>query len=379
MWWSAEILRSQPTHGNYARPSGAAFENRELTFTVSGSLGKARERLTALCQSKPAIIDPGDCNVQEPTLADFPSDPRFQRKGEIFIQWVRLCAIMGRVAKTLYRPGTENNASATTSQHIQELSNWINALPPHLQLPIQTSRTTHFDRDVHQLHLPYLTTVIILHLKRSAHPLPQALPPAILAASCIARILRDILARGNSRFLMAITCWYTGTAFIPLLQASHFPHLSKDANECLDILERTVEQLNTMWASANVIRGGFQRLRNTSEETSERVAQLGKQPTETQRAPATSARFSQVSDALLTTGGGSGTLPVQEDEFDWTTLFPFVTRETSSIADSILTGREQGVITRAFPSPENTLFHEALMTQFDDLFTIDGLDFMPTL
>lgn len=293
---------------------------------------------------------------------------------------------MGRVAKTLYRPGNENNDSATTSQHIQELSDWINALPPHLQLPIQNSRTTNFDRDVHQLHLPYLTTVIILHLKRSAHPLPQALPPAILAASCIARILRDILARGNSRFLMAITCWYTGTAFIPLLQASHFPHLSKDANECLDILERTIDQLHTMWASANVIRGGFQRLRNTSEETSERMAQLGKQPAEAQQlAPATSTStstgFAQVSDALLSTEGidhRAPVAPVEEgEEFDWTALFPFVTRETSSIADSILTGREHGVITRAFPSPENTLFHEALMTQFDDLFTIDGLDFMP--
>lgn len=336
---------------------------------------QARERLTALCQSKPAIIDPDDCNVREPSLLDFPSDPRSQRKGEIFIHWVRLCAIIGRVAKTLHSPGCKNKPSVTAEDHLKELSNWIKSLPSHLQLPIQNSRTSHFDKDVHQLHLPYLTTIIILHLKRVENPLPQALPPAILAASCIARILKDILARGNFRFLMAITCWYTGTAFIPLLQASHFPHISKEANECLDILERTAEHLRTMWASANVIHMGFQRLRRGAITTSERSGM--QDSISTRQQPEQNGEAQKLASLPNVPSNTDNDRQDSIDNVDWMVLFPFITRQTSSIADSLLTGRGHGAMTRAFPYPEHAFFHEALMTQFDDLFTMDALDVLP--
>lgn len=342
---------------------------------------KARERLTALCQSKPAIIDPADCTVREPSLADFPEDPAFQRKGDVFIRWVRLCGIMGRLAKTLYRPEKDDKLSAST-KHLYELSDWINTLPPHLQLPIRSARTQRFDRDVHQLHLPYLTTVIILHLKRSSHSLPQALPPAIMAAYCISRILRDILARGNSRFLMAITCWYTGSAFIPLLQASHIPHLAKDANECLDVLERTAEQLQTMWASANLIVGAFRRLRRTTPEATARTA-AEKDPSAHQQTTTSQRSHEGEGSTSLPTpvmGGSTGDKPGESGAaFDWLTLFPFVTHETSKIVASLLNDRDHGVVTRVFPSPENTMYHEALMTQLDDMFAIDGMDFMTVI
>lgn len=299
----------------------------------------------------------------------------------MFIQWVRLCAIMGRLAKTLYRPENDDNRLTASTPHLHELSNWINNLPPHLRLPIGSARTHRFDRDVHQLHLPYLTTVIILHLKKSTHSLPQALPPAIMAAYCISRILRDILARGNSRFLMAITCWYTGSAFIPLLQASHIPHLAKDANECLDVLERTAEQLQTMWASANLIVGGFRRLRRTAREAAARTVSEKELPANPPRSHQ-QGHEGEDPNTLSTpmTGpaatGARSLAGADSDAFDWLSLFPFVTHETSGIVASLLNDRDQGVVTRAFPSPENTTYHEALMTQLDDLFAVDGLDFM---
>lgn len=255
------------------------------------------------------------------------------------------------MAKTLFRSGPSSD------NHLQELANWVNSLPAYLQLQIGSSQTRHLDRDVYQLHLPYLTTVIILHLKRSEHSLPQALPPAILAASCIARILRDVLARGNARFLMAITCWYAGTAFIPLLQASRVSHFAQEASECLDILERTVDQLQSMWGTANVIRQGFERLRATASELP---------------VPNTSAEggLIQVQDRRQTS-----------DTFDWTRLFPFATRDTNGIADRLLADREPGSMTEVHP-PGDLLFHEMLMSQFDNIFvdTPDyNFDFMTNL
>lgn len=173
---------------------------------------------------------------------------------------------------------------------------------------------------------------------------------------------------------MAITCWYSGTAYIPLLQSSHIPRLSKDANECLDILERAVEQLQKMWASANIIHEGFRRLRNTAEETCARTAMLDHLPNN----PPAPLQHNHANDLPGFLNTKPQNMPIEERDFDWTALFPFVTRQTSNIANTLLTGKEQGVETRALPSPENGLFNEILMAQFDDLFAIDGYEFMPT-
>jgi hypothetical protein len=321
---------------------------------------QARERLTSLCQSKPAIINPDDCSIQKPTLADFPPDPQSQHQGEIFIYWVELCASIGRVAKYLLKSNA--NSGLPQEELREELVAWVHSLPPRLRLPINTARTTTFDRDVHQLHLFYLTTIIILHLKRSGGQLPQALPPAILAASCTARILRDILARGNTRFLMAITCWHTSTAFIALLQACRIPHLSKSANEDLDILAIAVKELQKMWASANAIAQGFDRLRKPPS------AGFDNNPVNAQNT-------SYAEPHQPHTDLASESAAEVGDNFNWMRFFPFVSKSTGGIAESLVSGCEQGTATRGFPSPNNNFFNGTVLAQWVDLFDpFDAID-----
>ncbi|KAF2854208.1 hypothetical protein T440DRAFT_442756 [Plenodomus tracheiphilus IPT5] len=361
-WWTSVIIRHAQQMNIHREPSVDDPNRNRLELGLRRRIwwtAFARERLTSLCQSKPAIIDPDDCNIQEPTLADFPSDLQSQHQGEIFIYWVRLCAIIGRIAKYLLK----SNAGSGELQNAlrEELVGWVHSLPARLRLPIDTARTESFDRDVHQLHLFYLTTIIILHLKRSGGQLPQALPPAIIAACCTARILRDILARGNSRFLMAITCWHVGTAFIALLQACRIPHLSRSANEDLDILSIAVRELQKMWASANVIAQGFERLRKAQSATN--VSQQF----------VTSAGMHNALDADFPQSPGLNNLTNSthanlEDDFDWMRFFPFVSKSTGGIAESLLSGRELGTATRGFPSPNNELFHGTLLAQYQDLF-----------
>jgi hypothetical protein len=289
-----------------------------------------------------------------PTLADFPPDPKSQHQGEIFIYWIRLCAIIGRIAKFLLKSNI--NSNFIQQELREELVVWVHSLPPRLKLPIGTNHTMGFDRDVHQLHLFYLTTIIILHLKRSGGQLPQALPPAILAASCTARILRDILARGNSRFLMAITCWHVGTAFIALLQACRIPHLSKAANEDLDILAIAVKELQKMWASANVVAQGFERLRAPQSATLHDYAgQSDPHTTSAGFAPAPGQHENHFSDH-------------SSEDFDWMRFFPFVTKSTGGIAESLVNSVELGTATKGFPSPDNEVFYGTLLAQYQDLF-----------
>jgi hypothetical protein len=313
-----------------------------------------------LCQSKPCIIDPEDCNIRETQLSDFPSDRVSQKKGEIFIYWTRLCAIIGRIAKHLSR--TANCPEMAFPAHLRrELVEWVHSLPAYLKLPIGSSRTESFDRDVHQLYLPYLTVVIILHLKRSAHDLPQALPPAILAGSCIARILRDILSRGNARFLMAITCWYSGTAFIALLQGCRIGRLAEEAEQGLDVLEHAIRQLQNMWGSAKIIGRGFERLRKMRGGPVS-ADNAGHDP-----------RAAGVSRPPLRSTGSETALPLDPgdtqpasnagEDFDWTLLFPFVTPSTNRIAECLLGDKARGAI----PSPTYTNLQENLFNQYQDL------------
>ncbi|KAJ4244173.1 hypothetical protein NW762_014554 [Fusarium torreyae] len=345
-WWTSVIIRHAQQMNIHREPQGVVVSSelhlslrRRLWWTVF-----ARERLTSLCQSKPCIICPEDMTIKEVQPSDFPSDPASQKKGRIFMYWVRLCGLMGKVSKVLSKSVDSTSAPFPTELR-QELVEWVQSLPPDLQLPIGSSRTESFDRDVHQLHLPYLTTIIVMHLQRTTPDLPQALPPAILAASCIARVLRDILSRGNARFLMAITCWYCGTAFIALLQASRIKQFSKEAEEGLDILDQAVGQLQHMWASANVIRQGFERLRA--------LPRTMMHPGRTR--------------ATETNSGSRGDSNTSSSDFDWVRLFPFVTRSTSQIADCLLADNEFGTTTTALPSPENAVFHEDLLNRYQDL------------
>lgn len=342
-WWTSVIIRHCQQLGIHREPPLDHPLRQQIDLSMRRRIwwtAFARERLTALCQSKPCVIDPEDCTLSEPTLEDFPN-PLTKGDGEIFIYWVRLCAIIGKVA--IYMGRTCDSTSPTFPAHLaRELIHWIQSLPPHLQLPIGSDSTKTFNRNIHQLHLPYLAVIIVIHLKRSSstQPLPQAYPPAILAATCMARVMKDILSRGGTRFLMAITGWYCGTAFIALLQALRIEYLSKGANEDLDVLTLAVDQLRRMWPTAGVFYSGFSRLRPSTV-----VPDI-----DDQRAPGPE----------LGVGDGAGYMAMA-DGIDWTAYFPFATPQTSVVASRLL-----------IPHHEELYFDDDVfadpMLQFQDLF-----------
>jgi hypothetical protein len=342
-WWTSTVIRHCQQLGVHREPAADHSLRQSIDLSLRRRIwwtAFARERLTALCQRKPCVIDPEDCTLSEPTLADFP-DPRDKEKAEIFIYWVQLCAIIGKIAKYLAR-NDDSGTYAFPTHLARELIQWVQSLPQHLQLPIGSQRTTAFSRDVHQLHLPYLAVIIILHVKRSSstQPLPQAYPPAILAATCMARIMRDILSRGGTRFLMAITGWYCGTAFIALLQALRIDGLAKGANEDLDILTLAVEQLGQMWPTAAVFHSGFKRLRPSALA----------HDVDSQRPPGPE----------LGMGDGTGYMEMT-DGIDWTVYFPFATSVTSEVAEKLLAPQNEELFF------DDDIFADTLL-QFQDLF-----------
>lgn len=319
-WWTSVVIRHAQQAGFH---QASDVERTEVDIPLRRRIwwtAYARERLTALCQGKPCIINPEDCDVMPPSLADFP-DPQNELKAQVFIHWVRLCTIAGEAAKELALSSKSRTSRPFPTHLGRQLIEWSRSLPPHLQLPLSTSHTPNFNIDIHQLHLPYLAMIVVLHLNRSPHSLPQANPPATAAATCIARILKDILIRSGMRFLMPITCWYSGMAFIALLHASRSEHLRDNANADLEILHLAVKELKKMWGTANLFDKGFERLL-AQRDASHTLAGDGPAGNGTHQPVHSDSRGAE--DQAMSA------------EIDWMEYFPFLTPQTSAVAERVL-------------------------------------------
>ena len=182
-----------------------------------------------------------------------------------------------------------------------------------------------FDRDVHKLHLPYLTTITILHMQQPSQHQQQLLPEvyttAISSASCVARIFKDFLARGHLRFLGAIATWYCGVAIVALLHTQRIERLAKSGAEDIRILRATLNELASLWPSAAIFVRGFERLKAFES--------LGV----VHHADDQGARGADIS--------GEACSPALSDlnwmhGIDWQSYFPFMTAETSTLARILL-------------------------------------------
>lgn len=191
---------------------------------------------------------------------------------------------------------------------------WAHSLPPRLVLPVNSQVTTAFSRDVHQLYLPYLATVIILHLSPSTQTLPRAYVAAVMAASCVARIFKDYLSRGSVRFLMPVSGWICGIATLALLRAARHSQLKAHAEEDIKILVVALNELKVSYPVAEMFLQGYERLR-AHEQT---LAADG---------------VNNDDDDFYTSVNSNASA---NDGVDWARYFPFMTSNTSGLAGVLM-------------------------------------------
>lgn len=256
-WWMGAAIRLAQEIGLHREPQAEYAQRpgetnglrRRIWWTLF-----ARDRLTALMQGRPCAIDPDYCDLRMPSVQDFPdpTDP----KAEVFVHWVRLCEIIGRVGKAIAQEKIHDPNCVPAA----DLMNWPRELPAHLQLPISDDRTTRFNRDVHMLHLPYLATTILLHLQKTPEKLPRASMTAIIAASCVSRILQDILGRGTLRYMPGQAGWYISISIIALLYARNIEALTIHADADIAILLAALKQMALLWHSSKMFYTGLERI-----------------------------------------------------------------------------------------------------------------------
>jgi hypothetical protein len=232
----------------------------------------------------------------------------------------------------------------------EELIGWVNNLPQHLRLSDMADRTRIFDRDILKLHLPYLTTVTILHLNWSSRnpsqPWPEAYTAAVLSASCVTRIFKDFLARSEIRFLGAIGCWYVGVAIVALLHTQRIESLAEGGAEDIRVLRLALNELAKLWPSTAIFVKGFDRLRafDNLGRKNNTVSGPSHQPRST----------NDVATSLSNWPRG----------IDWQRYFPQVTTKTCRLATVLLAEYQPGLW------DDLSWLEEEGTTQFQDLFDI---------
>ncbi|KAL3485081.1 hypothetical protein BJX62DRAFT_243340 [Aspergillus germanicus] len=170
-WWLGVAIRlaediglSQAASKMEIFPEESPGLRRRIWWTLF-----TRDRIMSLAQGRPCMIHENFCTVPMVTVADFldPCSP----KSLIFVHWVKLWAIGGKLHQELNWPRGDQPDKATICENMIE---WVKELPSSLRLPFHLSRTTVFNRDVHELHLDYFTIIILLHLERGEHLIPTA-------------------------------------------------------------------------------------------------------------------------------------------------------------------------------------------------------------
>ncbi|KAL1887544.1 hypothetical protein Sste5346_010156 [Sporothrix stenoceras] len=274
-WWTGIAIRvaqeaglhrePQPRpHSQDNHPFDSLWDTPGLRRRIWWTLF-ARDRILSISQGRPAVIDQDYCDVQMVSVDDFP-DPS-SRHAQLFVHWVQLMEISGRVGKHLSKTAERRTEMATAALS-SDLANWLRSLPPSLStdtMTIGTERTTTFCRDRHRLYISYLTLVTLLHLGKKGAPsasvlLPQAPNAAIISASATARLFADILVRGKMRFLSGDAGWEVAVALLPLLYARRFDDLRVHAEADIHTLRTALNQMALLWPSARMFAAAFDKL-----------------------------------------------------------------------------------------------------------------------
>ncbi|KAL2802172.1 hypothetical protein BJX63DRAFT_438138 [Aspergillus granulosus] len=334
-WWLGVAIRlaediglSQASQKVQAFPGESLGLRSRIWWTLF-----TRDRILAMAQGRPCLINEKYCTVPMVTVDDF-SDSTCP-KALIFVHWVKLWEIGGNLHQELNWPRGAQPDKATIRE---KMIGWANTLPPSLRLPFHLPRTTVFNRDIHELHLGYFTIIILLYLRRGEHPIPAAAVPAVAAASCIARIFKEFLARGSVQFILPQATWSIALSILALLSARRLPSLASCATEDIEILYTALARLAPYSNPGKMFIHGIRRILEQEGQGGK-----GARPS----VPPTGPSLAQ---QCCSASSGPETLAAS-----WTDLFPFISRETSRLVATLVGGGDEQVAALSHPAEERAM------------------------
>jgi hypothetical protein len=146
---------------------------------------------------------------------------------------------------------------------LETLSKWARNLPEELQLYQRNASSTElnvspYNFKARQLHIPYFVILTIMHKTITPNAGPSAI--SILAASYIAGVFEDFLARDEVQYLPAIFTFYGLSAGASLISFHRYPHLRKAAEQDLAVIMTAEVELAKRWPTAHGMRSALENL-----------------------------------------------------------------------------------------------------------------------
>jgi hypothetical protein len=187
------------------------------------------------------MMNPADSTNHVITVDDF-EDPG-NRKASIFVEYVKICRILGDLCQVLTRYGRINQAER--NDFSWRLKEYLTGLPERFMVVNKG-----YDFELAQLHVPILSTISILHRPRSVFNLTPANAASIVAGNLSFRLLQSIELRGQTKLLSSAFAWHLMATSIPHLSALRVADLKADASHALDELERVFATLGKVRAAA---------------------------------------------------------------------------------------------------------------------------------
>lgn len=352
-WWLGVAIRLAQDMRLHRAPRNPVSTNdmgvrRRIWWTLF-----ARERVMALCQGRPCVIDESECSLGLPQEADFPENN--SREASIFVQWTSLSRITGKVNSHM-SIARQTGVRIPTQEIAISLTTWLQSLSSDLQLRIQAEHTAPFVRDIHILHLPYLTTIALVYLNTTGQDAPEVSTAAVVAASCITRIIGDMLLRGCVHTLPEDAGWYITIAVTALMHVRPLTSLSTHAAADIRTLRTALGHLGAIWSSAKILAAGLDKILDQTTLTLNHVEGANSSAA---KKPAT----------LFTAGAQNLQDLCSGDGVVWAEFFPFATAQTSPLVGALLAECQDSLpeLWPAFEFGENfdTLWDDFLASQSD--------------
>ncbi|KAL5603324.1 hypothetical protein FOBRF1_010857 [Fusarium oxysporum] len=206
-----------------------------------------RDSLISVAHGRPRVINLDDSDVQPPIPSDFPDS---QFAFQLFSAWVDICQVLGDISSCCIR----RHMSRTKRLYIESsLYRWATSLPQELQVAPSNQPTHSYLANSHnlparQLYLPYFTSLIVLSRMQPAHSGGSV--TATLAASFVARIFEDFLARDEIKVLAPISTRYCLISSMALVSVMPNKRLWDAVQPDLEILQLALTELSKRWRSA---------------------------------------------------------------------------------------------------------------------------------
>ena len=251
MWWTLVVSSSSVSRASlFALNCFAAIvpvKWTALNSRLKADIEQIRDSLISVSRGRPRAIQLEDADVSPPTMEDFVESPA---NGELFIAYVEICRATGDLVQAYSR---KKFTSDERSKMDATLFRWTRMLPSHLRLADYSVTTQMYELRPHdfrarQLHVPYLACIIIM--SRSGSPHTGVSPAAIFAASFLAGIYEDFLARNLVARLSPTFTTFGFMAGLSLISLRPYPALWAAAQSDLTTIQNALQELSARWKSA---------------------------------------------------------------------------------------------------------------------------------